>query len=93
MTRDEICNGLQEMLGEAYSRWVNYQYTRDALIIGIGTYVGKAIKLLKKQPDIVRCKDCKYWGKENGLTARKCSQQGIITGQFDFCSYGRNGET
>lgn len=89
MTRDEICNGLQEILNEAYSRWVNRQYTRDKLIIGIGTYVGEAIKLLIKQPDIVRCKDCKHWGKESGLTARKCSRQGIITEQFDFCSYGR----
>lgn len=66
MTRDEICNGLQEILGEAYSRWVNRQYTRDALIIGIGTYVGEAIKLLKEQEsanDIngSTCPRCLLW--------------------------------
>ena len=48
-----------------------------------------ALELLKEQPNAVQCKDCKYWGKKSGLTARKCSRQGIITGQFDFCSYGR----
>ena len=49
MTRDQICNGLQEISDEAYSRWVHHQYTRDKLIIGIGTYVEEAIKLLKQQ--------------------------------------------
>lgn len=48
-----------------------------------------ALELLKEQPNAVQCKDCKYWGKKSSLTARKCSRQGIITGQFDFCSYGR----
>lgn len=70
----------------------------ENLCVRIGRGTGKnslyltlmnALHLLKKQPDVVRCKDCKYWGKESGLTARKCSQQGIITEQFDFCSYGR----
>ena len=72
MTRAEICNGLQEISSEAYSRWVNHQYTRDKLIIDIGTYVGEAIKLLKEQEPMkpgevfqdgsyyASCGDCGY---------------------------------
>ena len=51
-----------------------------------GKIVG-ALELLNVKT--TTCCACKYWGKESGLTARKCSRQGIITGKFDFCSYGR----
>ena len=66
MTRDEICNGLQEILNEAYCLWVNRQYTRDKLIIDIGTYVGEAIKLLKEQQPVndthgSTCPRCLLW--------------------------------
>ena len=52
MTRDQICNGLQEISDEAYSRWVHHQYTRDKLIVGVGTYVEEAIKFLKQQEPV-----------------------------------------
>lgn len=85
MTRDEICNGLQEILGEAYSRWVNHQYTRDKLIIDIGTYVGEAIKLLKEQPDVVRCKDCEFWHDSLGC---QLYSEGLKTPEDWFCADG-----
>ena len=50
--RERVIKGLQEISDEAYSRWVHQQYTRDKLIIGIGTYVEEAIKLLKAQEPV-----------------------------------------
>lgn len=47
-----------------------------------------AITLLREQTQVVRCTGCKYWYRDSGLTARRCEKHGIITKQFDFCSYG-----
>ena len=46
--------------------------------------VDDAIALLKEQPQIVRCKDCKYWEKSTG----HCPYNNIFTVDDWFCSDG-----
>lgn len=46
---NRVIRGLEALEGEAYSRWVHCQYTKDQLINGIGEYVPDAIALLKAQ--------------------------------------------
>lgn len=58
----------------------NYSELREA--------VDMALALLREQTQVVRCTECKYWYRDSGLTARRCEKHGIITKQFDFCSYG-----
>lgn len=45
-------------------------------------------RLSKNEPPVTHCTACKHWDQNSGLTARKCCKHGIITKQFDYCSYG-----
>jgi len=49
-----------------------------------------AIKLLKEQEEVVRCKDCKYWQDNNGgYPHRDCKwNQDETPDPDDFCSAG-----
>lgn len=47
--------------------------------------------------EVVRCKDCKYWGKHGGCIPHehlhKCYRQyGAAMSENDFCSLGEKGE-
>ena len=48
-------------------------------------YIDDAIALLKEQPQIVRCKDCKYW--HDSIKCQMYSE-GMETGENWFCADG-----
>ena len=53
--------------------------------------IDKLIALLSAQPEIVRCKDCKYWRKHKYVKETKrympfCGFNAIYTKSDDFCS-------
>lgn len=51
--------------------------------------IDKLIALLSAQPEIVRCKDCKYWRKYIKETKRYipyCEFNAIYTKSDEFCS-------
>lgn len=49
-----------------------------------------ALALLKEQPDIVRCKDCKYWqDNNNGYPHPDCRwREDETPDPDDYCSFG-----
>lgn len=54
-------------------------------------FVGDAVALLETQPsadvvEVVRCKDCKYNGNQDGLV--ECSLFYAMGDQNGFCSFG-----
>ena len=41
--------------------------------------------------EVVRCKDCKYWGNPFKTSYGVCHSHNILTLQTDYCSYGERG--
>ena len=61
--------------------------------IKLGEALDMAIEALK-EPDIVHCKDCKYWlrtriGEEE---LNQCGLAGYLIGGRGYCLYGKAGE-
>lgn len=49
------------------------------------------IGVIRRQPELVRCKDCKYWDGDDDDTF--CSELGIFgTGPNSYCSYAKRKE-
>ena len=48
-----------------------------------------AIEALQ-EPEIVHCKDCKYW--TGVYEIRKCGLAGYLTGERGYCLYGKAGD-
>lgn len=78
--REKIINHFKDAI-EASGDGNKWRFVREDIL-------EDAVNLLKEIPTIVKCKDCKYWDQNSGLTARKCCKHGTITKQFDYCSYG-----
>lgn len=38
--------------------------------------------------EVIRCKDCKYWGNPCEASYGECHSLDILTFPTDFCSYG-----
>ena len=50
-----------------------------------------------KRVDVVRCRECKYYGNINAYTGTRfdfkfCNKFGNVTRENDFCSYGERKE-
>lgn len=46
-------------------------------------------KLPSVQPEIIRCKDCKYFEVDEGINETYCYITDRDTGEDDFCSYAK----
>jgi len=64
-------------------------YSKDDFSKGgcIGQLCSDALALLKEQPEIVRCKDCKYWSAERINDFNKC-RRWINVGVKNFATMG-----
>lgn len=82
MTREEALKYAKFRL-ECYSKG-DGEYTEH------GEFLAAAIEALQ-EPEIVHCKDCKYWiGTED---IKQCSLAGYLIGERGYCLYGvRAGE-
>lgn len=60
---------------------------RCLIVVTSDFYDEMTRRLPSAQPDIVRCKDCKYWGIHKRLNIPWCREMHIDRGADDFCSY------
>lgn len=42
------------------------------------------IGIIRKQKELIRCKDCKYWGEDGYHNG--CKYATVIMGEQDYCS-------
>ena len=80
MTREEAVQVLKTM-----RLWTGLKVKKEA--------IDMAIEALK-EPEIVHCKDCKYWigtriGEEE---LQQCGLAGYLIGGRGYCLYGKAGE-
>lgn len=81
MTRKECVDGMQRIIDE----------NRNKILVRVHVgYLIHAVKYLKEQPEIVRCKDCKHYRKDT------CSAEaGMAVPPPDdwFCADGESRES
>lgn len=80
MTRKECIDGLQRIIDE----------DRNKILVRVHVgYLIHAVKYLKDQPDIVCCKDCKWYDERISM----CDNCGLPRERTFFCADGkRRGE-
>lgn len=71
-----------------FTHMINMMEQHDTMTISCGDPLMELLKnvreLLKEQPQIVRCKDCKHWEQSNG----HCPFNSIFTNAEWFCADG-----
>ena len=80
---------------DAFEKELSAKYNRRELAIGFVGVKSILEKLPSAQPEIIRCKDCKYferdikrsWGTYNGCGVWTDDGNEIEVNQYDFCSY------
>lgn len=66
----------------------------DGTVFEFGNMIMDYIERMEKYPEIVHCKDCKYWirtriGEEE---LNQCGLAGYLIGGRGYCLYGKAGE-
>ena len=66
----------------------------DGTVYEFGNMLMDYIERMEKEPEIVHCKDCKYWlrtriGEEE---LNQCGLAGYLIGGRGYCLYGKAGE-
>lgn len=93
--REKVLNGLEACADHtgALCRSCPYDFRKESCISDMAE---DALELLKKQPEIVRCKDCEYWvpgviTDQDDFIPPKCGKYSQMVGHSadDFCSLGR----
>ena len=82
MTREEAVGVIERLPVMSYMKKNEKQTI-------ITTALDMAIEALK-EPEIVHCKDCKYW--TGVYEIRKCGLAGYLIGERGYCLYGKAGE-
>ena len=84
--RCKVCDMSMIAAPEGRKAYLDCEYTlglycrRDMLI-------NETIKILKNQPEIVRCKDCKH-GRQFDTNAIDCEYRELATEPYWFCADG-----
>ena len=81
MTRKECIDGMQRVIDE----------DRNKILVRVHVgYLIHAVKYLKDQQEIVRCKDCAFHDSgENEVDAwNRCRLHKINTSDDEYCSWG-----
>ena len=60
---------------------------QESVIEALKSYLDETLAVLGEQPDIVRCKDCKYWSAERINDFNKC-RRWIKVGVKNFATMG-----
>ena len=78
---------------------VKRDYLDTSTAVGRGQYIAlnKAITMLDEQPTVdavavVRCEQCRYWGKDGFGDYRKCSIDGAWHKPSFYCASGERRE-
>ncbi len=75
MTREECVDGMQRIIDE----------NRNKILVRVHVgYLIHAVKYLKDQLEIVRCKDCKWYDEQISM----CDNCGLPREQTFFCADG-----
>ena len=82
MTRKECIDGMQRIIDE----------DRNKILVRVHAgYLIHAVKYLKDQPEIVRCKDCKF-AEKTGFCRPKEDEYKCTLSEFEGCYDYHDGE-
>ena len=84
--REKVVKGLEECAWNG--KCTKCQYRKEKQALSCKKLLVDALELLKEQPDVVKCEDCKHCGWATKTRMSDCRKTGLFIKPGFYCAYG-----